>query len=265
MRRKHWQILVLVFIVGNLGLVQGSTLTKEFKRSFHFRPGGEVTVKNVNGNIHLRSWDVDSVEVFAEIEVKAGSRRDAEECMKRIKIVTDLRRGRLLVEPDYPKGLGGGGFWDWIFGRKPRVKVEFWVRVPEKTDLQLKSVNGNVKVRDVTGRAEFGTTNGSIEADGMEGAVDARSVNGGIRVELMDVDRHEEMSLRTTNGSIKIVLPSDVEADIEASSVNGSISTDFPLEVRGRFNRKRIRGRINGGGGLIDLHTVNGSIRIYEE
>ena len=265
MKRKRLQLLALVFIVGNLGLLQGSTQTKEFKKSFGFRPGGEVAVKNVNGNIHVRSWDVDSVEVFAEIEVKAGSRRDAEEFMKRVKIVTDLRRGRLSVEPDYPKSRGGGGFLDWIFGRKPQVKVEFWVRVPGKTDLQLKSVNGNVKVRDVAGRAEFGTTNGSIEAEGMEGAVDAHSVNGGIRVELREVDRHEEMSFHTTNGSIKIYLPSDVEADIEASSVNGGISTDFPLEVRGKFNRKRIRGRINGGGGLIDLHTVNGSIRLYEE
>ena len=43
------------------------------------------------------------------------------------------------------------------------------------------------------------------------------------------------------------------------------VESEFPLEVQGKFNRKRIRGTINGGGVSIDLHTVNGGISIYEE
>ncbi len=71
-------------------------------------------------------------------------------------------------------------------------------------------------------------------------------------------------TIRIILQSIRLYLPSGIESDIEASTVNGRIKTDFPVKVRGKLGRKRIRGTINGGGGLIDLHTVNGSISIYE-
>lgn len=248
-----------------IGSVEASRAYKEYRKSVHFRPGGEVRVNNTNGQISVKPWDRDSVEVYAEIEVRAGNRGDAEAFMKRVEILIDRHSDRLLVEAEYPKAMGGDGLWDWIFGRKPQVKVQFWLRVPSRTDLQLQSVNGGVHVQDVEGRASLRTTNGSVEADGMEGSVDARTVNGRIEVGLSHVDVDEEMSFHTTNGSIRLYLPEDIQADIEASTTNGSISTDFPLEVRGKFNRKRVRGRINGGGGFIDLHTVNGRIQISEE
>ena len=262
--RSKVLLLVLISICFTFSL-HASTITREFRREVDFDPGGEVRVRNVNEQISVKPWDRNSVEIYAEIEVKAGSRRDAEEFMKRVEILVDEQRGRLSVEADYPKIRGGDGIWDWIFGKKPQVKIEFWIRVPSETDLDLKSVNGGVLVEDVEGRAELRTTNGKIDADGMRGSVSAYTTNGGIRVVLSRVEPNHKMSFHTTNGGIKLYLPDDIEADIDASTTNGSISTDFPLEVRGKYNRKRIRGRINGGGGLIDLHTTNGSIRLYEE
>jgi hypothetical protein len=259
------RIVGVALLVCLIGHVEASRVSKEFRRSIHFRPGGEVRVNNTNGLISVTPWDKDSVEVYAEIEVKARNRGDAEDFMNRVEILIDQHSGQLLVEAEYPKAMGGDGLWDWIFGRKPHVKVEFWLRVPSRTDLQLKSVNGGVDVQDVEGRASLRTTNGSVEADGMKGSVRAQTVNGRIQVGLSRVDVDEKMSFHTTNGSIRLYLPEDIQADIEASTTNGNISTDFPLEVQGKFNRKRIRGCINGGGGFIDLHTVNGSIQISEE
>jgi hypothetical protein len=255
----------VALFLGLIGNVEASRLSKDLKKTVYFRPGGKVRLNNTNGQISVTPWDKDSVEVYAEIEVRAGSQGDAEALMNRVEILIEQHSDRLLVEADYPKAMGGDGLWDWIFGRKPKVKVEFWLRVPSKTDLQLKSVNGGVQVRDVEGSASLRTTNGSVDADGIEGSVSARTVNGRIQVGLNHVDVDGEMSFHTTNGSIRLYLPEDIEADIEASTTNGSISTDFPMEVRGKFNRKRVRGRINGGGGFIDLHTVNGSIQISEE
>ncbi|MFH1942269.1 MAG: DUF4097 family beta strand repeat-containing protein [bacterium] len=266
MKQKRFTIWVVILVFGSVGLLMASTVKKEFKKRFDFAPGGEVSVKNVNGNICLEPWDEESVEVYAEIEVKAGSRREAEAFMEKVEIVIDHGRGRLSVETDYPKSRGGDSIWDAIFrgGRKPQVKVDFWIKMPSRTNLIVKSVNGRVEARDVEGKAELSTTNGQIQAEGMRGSVDAHTTNGGIRVELTEFDSRGQMSFKTTNGSITVTLPEDVKADIEVSTVNGGVSTDFPVEVRGKFIGKRIRGTINGGGGLIDLHTVNGSIRIYE-
>lgn len=257
---------IVLFILGCAGILRAGTLTKEFRQSYPFRPEGSVSVKNVNGIVSVEPWDEDSVEVYAEIEVKAGSRQEAEAFIERVEILVDHRDGRLSVDTDYPKAWRGDSFWDWLFGeKKPRVKVDFWVKVPTKTDLRLKSVNGRIQVTDIEGRANLATTNGGIQAEDMRGSVDAHTVNGGIQVALTAFDLDEEMSLSTTNGTIELILPRDIRADLKASTVNGGVSTDFPVEASGGFIGKKIRGRINGGGGLIDLHTVNGGIRIHEE
>jgi DUF4097 and DUF4098 domain-containing protein YvlB len=49
---------------------------------------------------------------------------------------------------------------------------------------------------------------------------------------------------------------------VHASTVNGGISTDFPLTVQGRFGPKRLNGRIGDGGRTLSLTTVNGEIEL---
>ncbi|MGQ0815721.1 MAG: DUF4097 family beta strand repeat-containing protein [Gemmatimonadota bacterium] len=64
------------------------------------------------------------------------------------------------------------------------------------------------------------------------------------------------------NGSITLELPDDLEADVEASTVNGSFSSDWPMTVRGRFGPKRVTGKIGNGGRELTLSTVNGDIEL---
>jgi DUF4097 and DUF4098 domain-containing protein YvlB len=64
------------------------------------------------------------------------------------------------------------------------------------------------------------------------------------------------------NGSITVTLTGDINADVSASTVNGSISTDYPLTVQGRFGPKRLHGTIGSGGRALSMATVNGSIEL---
>jgi hypothetical protein len=262
MRIKIRAMFVMV-LLGCVGLFAG-TVKKEFRKQINFKQGGTVGVHNVNGTITVESWEQESVDIFAEIEVKSRNRKDAEDFMERVKIKVEEHGDRIFVEADYPRS-GDGGFFDWLFGRKPQVKITFHVRVPSRTDTDMKSVNGNVRISEVRGDAELRSTNGRITADDMKGSVNAKTTNGGIKVRLTDVDDADRMVLKTTNGGIELIMPHDVQANVTASTVNGGIHTDFSLKVRGKFNSKKIRGTLNGGGIEIDLHTVNGGLRIYEE
>ena len=47
--------------------------------------------------------------------------------------------------------------------------------------------------------------------------------------------------------------------------MNGSISTDFPLTVQGRINRRQLNATIGSGGRELELETVNGSIDIKKK
>ena len=49
-----------------------------------------------------------------------------------------------------------------------------------------------------------------------------------------------------------------------AETVHGSITSDFPVTLRGKFGPKEISGKIGKGGHELRLATVNGSIRLLE-
>ena len=66
------------------------------------------------------------------------------------------------------------------------------------------------------------------------------------------------------NGSISLDLPDDVNANVDARWVNGSLEADSPLELMiNRLSRRAAQGVLGEGGPELDLETVNGSIRIH--
>ena len=265
MNRKGWIILfVAMFLLCAAASSFAATITKDFEEVYDFDPGGDVIVRAMNGEIEISSWSQDKVEIKAEIKVKAGSRHKAEDLLEKVEIGVDYDSDKIRVEADYPKHWGGYGFLDWAFGSNAGIWVRFWIMVPEKTNIDLKTVNGGIGAENVEGRAELRTTNGGIEASEMKGSVSVQTTNGSVRVKVDSFSNNDEIILRTVNGSVRLALPSDVSADLEASTVNGSIRTDFPLTVQGRLNKRHLDGKIKEGGGRISLGTVNGSVTISE-
>jgi len=105
-----------------------------------------------------------------------------------------------------------------------------------------------------------------MELTDVSGRIEVETTNGAIRTELARTGGDQRVDLETTNGSITLALPRDIRATVEASTTNGSIHSDFPIEVQGPSRRERTRAtvHINGGGGLMELRTTNGGIRIVE-
>ncbi len=251
--------LATAFVAGSLAF--GGSITREFNKTYDF-DGGQVSVKTINGKIFIESWRKDAVDVNAEIEVRASSKSLARDYLDNIEIIVRQRGDKLSIKVDQPHERGGD-FMDWIFGSgKPSVTVNFWIKVPEETDIEASSVNGSVEAVAIDGQASIHTTNGKITAEEITGPVRAGTTNGRIFVVLNSSELEDDISLHTVNGSIKLVVDRDIEADVDISTVNGSISTDFPLKVQGKWGPKQVRGEINGGGPLIQLETVNGSISI---
>ncbi|MBN1831383.1 MAG: DUF4097 family beta strand repeat protein [Deltaproteobacteria bacterium] len=265
MNRKGWKIFfVTMFIVCAAASSFAATITKYFEEVYDFNPGGDVIVRAVNGGIELSSWSQDKVEIVSEVKVRAGSRREAEDLLEEVEIVVDYDSDRIRVEADYPKHLGKNGFFKWAFGSNGGVWVRYWIKVPEKTNIDLKTVNGGIETENVEGKAELRTTNGGIEASDIKGSISVQTTNGSVRVKVDSFSNSDEITIRTVNGSVRLALPSNVSADLEAGTVNGSIRTDFPLTVRGRLTKRNLDGKIKDGGGSIILGTVNGSVTVSE-
>ena len=138
------------------------------------------------------------------------------------------------------------------------------VKVPRGVSVDLRTVNGGVRVANLDGDVRVRSTNGGIKGTALAASsVDASVTNGGIEIELAKPVTTGNFELEAVNGGVSIHLPADSRADIAGRCVNGGISTsDLRLEMVGEQNRRRLDARLNGGGARISLETVNGGVRI---
>ncbi|RKY83688.1 hypothetical protein DRQ09_09685 [candidate division KSB1 bacterium] len=252
----------VLFIVFGFEISEAGTARKRFRKTYRFKSGSELILENTNGSIDIDTWNKNEALVEAEIRVKAKSRREAEDFLELVEILVEKSRYGLEIRSYYPKRFRRHSIFD--FFRKPSVIINYVIRIPENADLSIETTNGSIYISRVEGKIEARSTNGKINLKRVRGSVKAHTTNGSIEAELIEVQENEDMEFSTTNGGIKVYFPGDLKADLYARTTNGSIYTDFPVRIRGRWNRRKLQGRINGGGAYIELRTTNGSIKILE-
>jgi DUF4097 and DUF4098 domain-containing protein YvlB len=233
------------------------TLDETIHKTLPFAAGSRLELSNTNGDVEVSTWDRDEIDIEAHKRVRSSNGDKARQAFEDLQIEIKESASGVTIDTLYPKSPGG-----W-FGNV-NSQVSYTIRVPERSDLDIETVNGKVDIEGAEGKIELASTNGGIRVRDAGGSVSARTTNGGIDVELGSITEDEDMTLRTTNGGITLTLPTDIHANLSARTTNGSVNTDFPVTVQGTFRRNRLEGELNGGGATLDLKTTNGSIRIRE-
>jgi len=104
---------------------------------------------------------------------------------------------------------------------------------------------------------------GHIKIDGRLDALNVKTGDGSIDARVEPGSKLTGgWSIRTGDGSVDMVLPADLQANIDASTNDGHISLGIPLTVEGTFSNSQIHGKMNGGGQSLTIHTGDGSIRL---
>ena len=219
-----------------------------------------VWIRNINGSVTVVPATGDSLEVTA---VKTYRRSDPASV-------------RLVAVP-YDGGVSICAVWQNSGGCEPGgegvklkhgsarrndVAVEFTVRLPRRVRVGATTVNGGVHVTGASAPIVASTVSGDVDAETSAGPVSAVSVNGGVRARMRTFGDTGAVSLFTVNGPVTAELPPQLDADVEATTINGSINTDYPLGVTGKYVSHKLKGTLGGGGRAVHITTVNGSITL---
>ncbi len=239
--------LALVGCIGPGGFPGGNAYHETVDLARPLSPNGEVTLDNTNGRVRVATWD----EARVRIEATKGAPR--EEMLREIEIVVEGEGDRVAIRTRLPRRRH-------FFG--PGGQVEYHLTVPRGARVSVKNVNGAVELDGVEGGVRASTVNGSVEAARLAGEVDASTVNGSVEVSMARVAEDGHNRLGTTNGTVRLTLPRDASANVEAGTVNGSAHCDFDLDEGARVSRRKVEGRIGRGGARFELRTVNGSASI---
>ena len=257
-------------LIGLIALVSTASAEKFSKtetKFFAISSHGKVVVENVNGSIKVEGWDKDRVSLEVTKTVRADDSEDANRSFDRMRVEIESGPDFLKVRTHYNSDDDWDGFFSWLFhGFNSRGgSVSYVLKVPASVKTAVHSTNGDIEIDSVAGDVKAGSTNGRLILDGVSGLVDGSTTNGSIMAALTNAADFKGLTLRTTNGSIRVSCPADMSADVAAHTTNGSIQTDFPVTIQGGFMSKSLEGKINNGGPEIRLHTTNGSIHINKQ
>jgi hypothetical protein len=197
-----------------------------------------------NGGIRIHGWNNQDVLVRACIHASAPTEEEANALLKEVKIV----RGPDNLQPEGPSG-SHSRHWD--------VSYEIWM--PNKSNIEAHAVNGGITIESLEGQIRFHTQNGGVNLVDVAGDVDGSTQNGGLSIELKGSSwRGAGLRAETQNGAINLRVPDGYSAQVEASTVNGGMHVEFPVQLDG----KTVSFNLGSGGAPIRTRTTNGGIRI---
>ncbi|HUU28632.1 MAG TPA: DUF4097 family beta strand repeat-containing protein [archaeon] len=264
-----------------------SSFKEEFNREISLEPGGSFSLSNVEGRIEVSGWDEPRVQINAVKRVSGfSSLEKAQKWLDKIEIRVIQSGNSIEVETKYPKKTGNGFSLSDIFDGVKRLQIQmevsYRVKLPRRTDVRLKSVDGDISLAEVGGDIKADAVDGSIEMrkvsgvlkavtvdgditiDQLQGSANFTTVDGNLNVSLDEIGPGGNMSFTTVDGNVTLAVKPSLAVDMDISTVDGRMNVDLPITVQGEITKRRINGKINGGGPLIKISTVDGNVKIIE-
>lgn len=253
MKTGLWTLAALL----SLSMTAAADVEVSEEMTFDVNPGARVSLENINGDITITGGSGDQVKVTAH--KKAGK----QEYLDELKVVTDADADYVRIETRHPKSESS--WFNW--GSDGGGSVSYELSVPAGVSLDaIETVNGDVRIRAVSGTVKAGTVNGGLEVENLSADVSLETVNGTITADFDTLGADQRVDAEAVNGRIELLLPADASARVNAETVNGSIDADdFGLEPEKGFVGRDLSGEIGGGDARISLDTVNGSIKIRKK
>jgi len=152
-------------------------------------------------------------------------------------------------------------------------------------NVELHTSDGSVGVDDVSGAVRLTASDGAIHMHNLSGTLESRSSDGSVAIEgrftglqvhagdgSVDVTVADGSNLTTaskveaSDGSVKIHLARSLKADLDVHTSDGGIKCELPVTTEGfdssHNSGHNLRGRLNGGGVPLAIHTSDGSVSI---
>ena len=253
-------------------LPTGPLLTRTVSRHEvrRFGYGGTFTIVGApRGSITVEGWSKNEVDLSAEIEIQAATEED----MAKIVAVT----GFLLDDDSNHLSLITVGMHDKTYMRRnsknfPKQllnmpwKIDYKLRVPEVTDVEINSGVGAITLSRVEGLLRVS----SLQSDAtlsLTGRIANVTVGAGTVNLIIPARswRGAGVDIQLAAGQLNVDLPAGFSGDIDAEILRtGKIENAYGLEPRERtsINEKSVRGRAGAGGSVLKFTVGDGEIHI---
>lgn len=247
-------VALFAFALGAHASDHSGEMTEEMHQTYAIAANGRIDLSNINGDVHISTWDRN------EVKLDAVKYAHTKERLDEAKIEVEATKDLISIRTKYPDHNLN---FNWGSHNNP-AGVEYTLTVPRTVELdKIDLVNGGLDIRGVSGEVHASCVNGKLDARNLAGRAELSTVNGRL-VAHFDALTDSSVELNSVNGGLELTIPSDANARLEADTVNGGIENDFGLHVNHEhYVGHELRGEIGHGGARLKLSNVNGHIEIH--
>jgi Putative adhesin len=274
LHRARFVLAVTVSLVCGLAVIADAQSpperTETLKRTINIGRRGLLDLSNLSGRITVTAGS-DEVVIEAVKQVRNASDAAVKALMSGVRIDITERSDRVVVRTTYDRRPGRGPGW---------VTVDYTIRVPTETTVELRSVSGDIELQNLQGEVRIQSVSGDQRLVNIRNLGLARTVSGDIDV--TDVDSATEASVTTVNGDVRArnlktsrlevrTISGDLELldlqcdRLEVSSVSGNVHFRGLLAPTGRYDLHSQYGNLtlglSTGGFDLDAHSYSGNIQ----
>ena len=272
-------------------------IVETIERSFTVQGRPALRVKNAEGRIRIVAGKQPQVQIRAIKEVRgASSIEDARQYADRIHVRIEQNGSRIQAEATYPS------MNRFPFGREPEALVHLEIIAPMSSDLEASNADGEIQLEGIEGKIKAQTADGKLSIVNCSGQIESRTADGDLRVQgaagdvsaktsdgSVSIDgvfqalnavsgdgrmiikvipgskMMNDWSIRSGGGNIRVSLPEDFAADLDASTGDGRIRVDYPVSSERARSENKLTGKLNAGGRLLRIRTGDGDITIEKQ
>jgi len=251
--------------------IQLLTRTTRRQETRRFSYGGTVTlIAAPRGNVTVEGWSRNEVELTADIELQGPTEADLDqlatvntfvfdEDLNHLSVLTTGTHDRAYMKKtakNFPKKLLN---LPW--------KIDYRLRVPINTDLEVNAGHGTLKLSGVEGALRLSATEGDTSLSLTGGTVTTTVAAGSITLNIPARSwRGAGADIRIASGTINVDLQPGFSGDIDAEVLRTGkiVNTYEGLASREKpgITERTVRARAGAGGAYFKFTVGDGTVNI---
>lgn len=238
--------------------VTGPSMAQEFKVTVENTKEGQLSLEDFPGDLPIEGYSGNEI-----IITSTSGRFETPERAKGLKPIygggTDNTGLALSMEKN-----GNKVSFHCLLPITQRA--DYRIKVPDNLVLKIHrgcEKGGETSVQNIKNEIDFDGCH-EIKLKNVTGPLVVSTINGGVDVVFSEISKDKPISIATVNGEVDVTLPAKAGIDVDMSTVNGNMYSDFdfPQDSKDmhRVGGSSIHGQLNGGGTDLKLSTVNANI-----
>ncbi len=221
MSYRSFTVMLLLFFSAEILSAQTYSEKKTYMKSFPVNRDMTLEIDNKYGTIHITSWNIDSVEIKAEVEAYASDHNRLDRMFRGVDVNITGSSFLIRAETSFKQNISMlfesfKGLTSKIIPYDSKLQINYFINAPEYMDIRITNKYGDVYMENNTGKLIINLSNGAFKANSLNeingddllfcNATINRIANGRLNLSFSEVEIDESQNLNITSISSKINL-----------------------------------------------------------